>query len=450
MRAGAVDCIVATSALELGVDIGTLDVCILNGYPGTVAGTWQRLGRAGRRNKPSLGVLVASSLPLDQYIVRNPEFFLDATPEHARIAPNQLLILLDHVRSAAFELPFKDGESFGSENLTELLTYLQEQGTLHHEGHSWHWMTDAYPANAVSLRSVAEGNFVVVDVSGGGQTIIAEVDYAGAPMTLYEGAIYLIQAQPWQVERLDWEGRKAFVTRTQADYYTDAIDYTKLKILDAFERNRADAAQCAHGEVHLVRRVAGYKKIRYYTHENIGYGKVELPDQEMHTTAVWWQLNPSALEAAFENRSQALDGFLGAAHAMHHVAALLSMAEPHDLGRAVGNGDATWFATVGPHGRGQIRGNDGEELDVDAQQFTPTVFLYDNYPGGVGLSAPLFDTRDEVSRRALVLVQACECLHGCPACVGPILASDESRGYSPKFVAAQVLRLFAAQEGVAT
>ncbi|HCX34551.1 MAG TPA: helicase, partial [Rhodocyclaceae bacterium] len=295
LREGSLDCVVATNALELGVDIGALDVCILNGYPGTIAGTWQRLGRAGRRDRPALGVLVASSEPLDQYIVRNPEFFLGASPEHARIDPDQLLILMDHVRCAAFELPFVAGERFGGENLEEMLAYLADQGIVHREGSRWHWIADSYPAATVSLRSVAEGNFVVIDTTGGAKEVIAEVDYGAAPMTLHEGAIHLIQARPYQVEKLDWVGRKAFVTRTRADYYTEAIDYTKLKILDEFERERGPGGACARGEVHLVRRVAGYKKIRYYSHENVGYGEVRLPDQEMHTSALWWQVSPERL-----------------------------------------------------------------------------------------------------------------------------------------------------------
>ena len=444
LRAGNVDCVIATSALELGVDIGVLDVCILNGYPGTVAGTWQRLGRAGRRNRNALGVLVGTSEPLDQFIVRNPEFFLGASPEHARVAPDQLLILMEHVRCAAFELPFRDGETFGGEDLGALLAYLEEQGVVHREGAQWHWMADSYPANAVSLRAVAEGNFVVIDTTDGKQEVIAEVDYSSAPMTIYEGAIYMVQASPWQVERLDWEGRKAFVTKTKADYYTDAIDYTKLKILDRFDEARAGAGACASGEVHLVRRIPGYKKIRYYTHENVGYGNINLADQEMHTTAVWWQADPRALLAAMPNRWQALDGFLGAAYAMHYVAALLTMSERQDLGRAVGDSDSTWSASVGADGRGIAQRFDGQSVDMErgVKDFRPTVYLYDNYPGGVGLSAPLFDLRQQVVSRASDLVAGCDCSHGCPACIGPILASDEERGYSPKRAALAVLELF--------
>jgi len=443
LRTGEIDCVVSTSALELGVDIGALDICVLNGYPGTIAATWQRLGRAGRRQRGALGVLVASSLPLDQYIIRNPEFFLGASPEQARIDPDQLLILLDHVRCAAFELPFRDGERFGKEDTGELLAYLQEHGVVHREGSHWHWMADSYPANSVSLRSVAEGNFVVIDTSGGAQQVIAEVDYSSAAETLYEGAIYMVQSAPWQVERLDWEGRKAFVTRTRADYYTDAIDYTRLKILERFDATANDsAATVAHGEVHLVRRIAGYKKIRYYTHENIGYGNIDLPDQEMHTTAVWWQVEPAALDAAFASRQQALDGFLGAGHALHIVAAMHMLSEPRDIGRAVGDGNAGWFATVGPAGRGQLRSPDGDDVDpVQLQRFTPTLFLYDNYPGGIGISAPLFEARGDIVRGARQLVRACDCAHGCPGCVGPILASDEVRGYSPKRAALRVLAL---------
>jgi DEAD/DEAH box helicase domain-containing protein len=444
LREGSIDCVISTSALELGVDIGALDVCVLNGYPGTIAGTWQRLGRAGRRHRTALGVLVASSLPLDQYIIRNPEFFLGASPEEARIDPDQLLTLLDHVRCAAFELPFKSGESFGGEDLVELLSYLEENGVLHREGEQWHWMADSYPANSVSLRSVAEGNFVVIDTTGGGQTVIAEVDYSSAPMTIYEGAIYMIQSAPYQVERLDWEGRKAFVTRTRADYYTDAIDYTRLKILDSFAEERRRPSVIAHGEVHLVRRIAGYKKIRYYTHENVGFGNIDLPDQEMHTTAVWWQVDPQILDQQFASRQQALDGFLGASYAMHHVAAMQMLSETRDIGRAVGDGNADWFATVGSSGRGTLRDAQGQAVDPLAlQQFTPTLFLYDNYPGGIGISEPLFAKSQKVIEAARQLVTACECEHGCPSCIGPILASDEARGYSPKQTALGVLELLA-------
>jgi DEAD/DEAH box helicase domain-containing protein len=443
MRDGHVAGIVSTSALELGVDIGSLDVVILNGYPGSVAATWQRFGRAGRRQQPSLGVLVASSDPLDQYLIRHPEYFSSRSPEHARIHADQALILLDHIRCAAFELPFSNGDSFGDVDAAPYLDVLAQAAVLHFEDGRWEWIADSYPANAVSLRSVADGNFVVVDRTHGKQNIIAEVDYSAAALTLYEGAIHMIQAAPFQVEKLDWEGRKAFVTRTNVDYYTDAIDYTKLKILQQFDAIGANAGVARHGEVHVVRRVCGYKKIRYYTHENIGYGPVNLPDQELHTTAVWWQLPQTTLESIMPTRQAALDGFLGAAYALHIVAAVAVMADPRDLCKAVGSSDGAWFADSDGRGRGQLRRLDGAPTAVDKiAAFNPTVFLYDNFPGGVGLSEPLWNQQAELVRRAVQLVTACDCDQGCPACVGPILRGDEIAKNSPKQLAAFVLELF--------
>lgn len=450
MRAGAIDGIVSTSALELGVDIGSLDVVVLNGYPGSVAGTWQRFGRAGRRQRPALGVMVASSQPLDQYIVRHPEFFSRATPEQARIHPDQPLVLLDHIRCAAFELPFLAGERFGPVDPTPYLEVLGEHEVLHQEGERWEWIADSYPANAVSLRAVADGNFVVVDRTDGRQAILAEVDYSAAALTLYEGAIHMIQSVPWQVERLDWAGRKAFVTRTHVDYYTDAIDYTRLKPLERFDGANTGQGTAHHGEVHVVRRVSGYKKIRYYTHENIGYGPVNLPDQELHTTAVWWQLPPEVLEAAFPSKQAALDGFLGAASALHLVATVAVMAEGRDLQKAVGSGDGAWFATTDGKGRGQWRSTDAGDAasasDRDGERFVPTVYLYDNHPGGVGLSEPLFHRRAELVGLAQELVFGCDCKAGCPGCVGPVLAADEDAETTPKALAAQVLALLSERE----
>jgi len=445
MRAGNVDGIVSTSALELGVDIGSLDAVVLNGYPGSIAATWQRFGRAGRRQQPSLGVLVATSAPLDQYLMRHPAFLTEATPEHARIQPDQPLILLDHIRCAAFELPFLAGDVFGPDEAGPYLQVLAESEVLHREGDRWEWIADSYPANAVSLRSVADGNFVVVDRTEGRQTIIAEVDYSAAALTLYEGAIHMIQSVPYQVEKLDWEGRKAYCTRTRVDYYTDAIDFTKLKELECFDGTNAGQGSARHGEVHVVRRVSGYKKIRYYTHENIGYGPVNLPDQELHSTAVWWQLPQTVLDEAFRSRQHALDGFLGAAYALHTSAIVAVMAESRDLQKAVGSGDGGWSAQVDSAGRGQIRAPDGGLALPDMlDRFLPTVYLYDNFPGGVGLSEPLFLRSPELLRHALATVRGCECKAGCPACVGPVLAADEHREVTPRALAERVLVLLGA------
>jgi DEAD/DEAH box helicase domain-containing protein len=316
---------------------------------------------------------------------------------------------------------------------------------VHREGERCEWIADSYPAQAVSLRSVADGNFVVVDKTDGRQVILCEVDYSAAALTLYEGAIHMIQSVPYQVERLDWEGRKAYVTRTHVDYYTDAIDYTKLKVLERFDGVVAGQGSAQHGEVHVLRRVSGYKKIRYYTHENIGYGPVNLPDQELHTTAAWWQLPQQALERGFASRQQALDGFLGAAYALHIVATVAVMAEARDLQKAVGSGDGAWFAQADGNGRGQLRGTDGALMRADLPSvFTPTVFLYDNFPGGVGQSEPLWRRQAELLARAGELVERCDCRVGCPACIGPVLAADEAREFdTPKALARRVLGLLA-------
>jgi DEAD/DEAH box helicase domain-containing protein len=247
------------------------------------------------------------------------------------------------------------------------------------------------------------------------------------------------------VEKLDWVGRKAFVRETNADYYTDAIDYTKVKPLDEFECQAHATVKAAHGEVHVVRRVAGYKKIRYYTHENVGYGQVRLPDHEMHTTALWWEASPHALAREFETRHAALEGFLGAASAVHRIAAVVSLAEPHDIGRSVGDGgpEGAWSAAAGADGRAEACTLEGQRLDLEADRrpFRPTLYLYDNFPGGIGIAAPLFDLRDRVIDHAVDLVEHCPCRFGCPACVGPVLAVDPKARHTPKSAALRVLRL---------
>ncbi len=241
LRDGEVRAVVATSALELGIDIGALDVAVLAGYPGTIAATWQRAGRAGRRAGQSAAVLVASSAPLDQYVVRNPSYFFDASPEHALINPDNLQILLAHIKCAAFELPFGTTEVFGRESVQEILRILSEEGLVHlaeaqapgEEAH-WHWTSESYPADAISLRSVSSDNFVVVD-STDSTRVIGETDFTSAPSVLHEKAIYIVEGTLYQVERLDFENRKAFVRLVDCDYYTDAIRYDRVTILDTFE-----------------------------------------------------------------------------------------------------------------------------------------------------------------------------------------------------------------------
>jgi DEAD/DEAH box helicase domain-containing protein len=398
LRAGQVRGVISTNALELGIDIGALDVCVMAGYPGTIASTWQRAGRAGRRTGQSAAVMVASSAPIDQFVARHPAFFFDASPEHALVNPDNLHILVDHVKCAAFELPFTAEETYGQQvNVQEVLGVLQESGLVHRTGGEdaegqWHWTSESYPANAVSLRSVTSDNFVITDHTSGAR-VIGETDFGSALSTLHPKAIYMVEGRIYQVEELDFIGRKAHVREVDCDYYTTAITYTKVTILDRFAADDSNAAQ--HGEVHVVSRVVGFKKIRFQTNENVGSGELDLPEQQMHTTSYWLEIPLSIvnqLPYAIDDRR---DGVIGLAFAMKQVAQLLLMCDARDLGLSVNAGET-----------------DGDD--------TPRIFLYDAYPGGIGFSAPLWGMQKELLSQTSALIASCECDTGCPMCVGPI------------------------------
>ena len=411
LREGSVQAVISTNALELGIDIGALDVAVMAGYPGTIASTWQRAGRAGRRSGRSAALLVASSAPIDQFVVRHPSYFFDAPPEHALVNPDNLHILLDHIKCAAFELPFRESEEFGRESLQEILGVLAEEGFVHRsqlaggEG-EWHWTSESYPADAVSLRSVSSDNFVIVDVTNGA-TVIGETDFNSGPSTLHEKAIYMVEGRLHQVERLDFEGRKAFVREVDCDYYTDAITYTRVTILDAFESDPgADGVpRRTHGEVHVVSRVVGFKKIRFYTNENVGSGELDLPEQQMHSTAYWLTIPRAIVGSLPYGRDDRRDGVVGLSFAMRQVAQLLLMCDRQDIGISIGAGEED----EGPPA------NASPEV-VDE----PRIFVYDAYPGGIGFSQPLFAMHDRLLRETRALIAGCDCDHGCPTCVGPV------------------------------
>ncbi|MCH7747053.1 MAG: DEAD/DEAH box helicase [Acidobacteria bacterium] len=404
LRAGTVSGIVSTNALELGVDIGALDVCVMAGYPGTIAATWQRAGRAGRRSTRSAAIMVASSAPIDQFIVQHPAYFFEASPEHALINPDNLQILLDHIKCAAFELPFSPDEQFGSEDLQAVLGLLREEGFVDLVDNRWHWLHESYPADAVSLRSVSSDNFVVVDVSDE-TTIIGEVDFSAATSTLYAQAIYLVEGAQYQVDRLDFDRRKAYVRPVDSDYYTEAITYTKVTVLEEFDHLRGAGT---HGEVHVVSRVVGFKKIKFYTNENVGSGELDLPEQEMHTTAYWLTLPTVLVDSLPFAGDDRRDGIVGLGCALRQVAQLLLMCDRHDLGLAI-HGDEGRPAHPNASGPAAV-----------AHEEEPTIFLYDNYPGGIGFSEPLFGLHDRLLAQTRALIERCPCEAGCPACVGPI------------------------------
>jgi DEAD/DEAH box helicase domain-containing protein len=424
LREGAVRAVVSTNALELGIDIGALDVSVMAGYPGTIAATWQRAGRAGRRSSRSAAVLVASSAPLDQFIVRNPSYFFNASPERALIDPDNLHILVDHVKCAAFELPLVASEQFGKYDLGEILGLLAEQGLVHHHGPTsdldqpsdggpWTWTSESYPADAVSLRSVSSDNFVIVDTTRATR-VVGETDFTSGPSTLHPKAIYIVEGQLFQVDRLDFEGRKAFVREIDCDYYTNAISHSRVSILDTFathtpageDRESSSAAAIAHGEVHVVSRVVGFKKIKFYTNENVGSGELDLPEQQMHTTSYWLTIPAGMLASLPYTADDRRDGIIGLAFAIRQVAQLLLMCDRQDIGISIDTGE-------------QVQPTEFGSFNL-ATDKSPRLFVYDNYPGGIGFSEPLFRMHDELLAGTRRLIAECECVSGCPGCVGPV------------------------------
>ncbi len=422
LREGRIRGVVTTNALELGIDIGSLDACVMAGYAGSIASTWQRAGRAGRRSGSSCAVFVASSAPLDQFIVQHPDYFFGSSPEHAHIQPDNLEILVNHLKCAAFELPFSPDERFGNVDLAEICERLSEAGFLHKSGGNWHWVQEAYPADTISLRSVTSDNFVIIDttVKGNGEPeVIGEVDFSSALTTVHPKAIYIHQGQQYHVERLDFDKRKAYVKRVNVDYFTDAIRYTQVRVLEiAEEEGIPGPAARAHGDVLVRSQVVGFKKIKFFTNENVGSGKLELPENEMHTTAFWVTLGHDLLAQLPFTLSERQSGILGLLYALGSMATLLLMCDRRDLGAAVGERPPSAASEI-----------DWEEFAAPLASetgafFEPNLYLYDAYPGGIGFSEPLYRICNALFERAHELVSACPCENGCPSCVGP--AGDKS------------------------
>ncbi len=417
VRSGQLKFILSTNALELGIDIGTLQGSVLAGYPGTIASTLQQSGRAGRKEGDAVSVLIASNLPVDQFIVGHPDYLFGRSAEHGRINPDNPEILFSHLACAAFELPVVDGEKLGTVSTGPAMEQMADMELVNHFGDKWHWIGDSYPAAEFSLRSVTNENFVVIDKSGKGNRVIAEVDYTAAHTTLYEQAIYMLQGGLYQVEELDYENRKAYVRKVQSDYYTDAIDHTHLNILAVERTLNAGFHQVNLGDVHVLTRVTGYKKIKFYTNENVGYGEVKLPDLEIHTSAFWVTLSEELQEQLGICRTDFTETLSGLLYALKTVSAIHLMSNVRDLGSAMQVDD-----TVSP------------------QQFS--LFIYDRYPGGIGLSNELFQIRSEIFEAARKLVQSCRCDSGCPSCIG----SRTSETGNIKSNAVALLALLAARD----
>jgi len=391
LRDGEIYGVVSTNALELGVDIGQLQVCIMTGYPGTVASAWQQAGRAGRRQGEAVIVMVASSSPIDQYIVQHPDYFFASSPETARINPNNLIILVDHLKCAAFELPFREDETFGGIKVDEIMEFLEEEKVLYKNGEKWYWVSDSFPAHNISLRSASQENVVIIDITNVAKhKVIGEMDRFSAMTLLHEEAIYLHQGVQYQVEKLDWEEKKAYVREVDVDYFTDANLAVQLKVLEEDKKRNHRRTEITFGDVMVVAKATIFKKIKFETHENIGSGPIHLPEEELHTSAVWISLSKELLETITDERLE--QGMIGAAYVIQHAAPLLVMCDPSDL-----------------HVVPQIKAVHNDQ---------PTIFIYDRYPGGIGLSEKLYESMGEMLKLAVRVIQTCPCKEGCPTCIG--------------------------------
>ncbi len=416
LRTGDVKAVVTTNALELGIDIGSLDASILASYPGTMSSSWQQSGRSGRRDRPSMSVMVASSSPVDQFLMSNPDYFFGASPEHGRINPDNLHILVDHIKCASFELPFRENEKYGKEELSEILAFLSEEGFLHLADDAYHWISESYPANAVSLRRITSDNFLVVDTAHGNE-IIAEVDFSSALTTLHEKAIYMCEVTPYYVEQLDFEGRKAFVHLVPADYYTDAITYTDVKALEIFEQRQNDLCKPSHGDIQVTEQVVGFKKLKFFTLENIGAGELMLPEQEWHTTSYWLTIPKEVLAEAPFDSEEKIDGVRGLAYTLRSMAVIYLMCDLRDLGVAV-------IDTLQDRKIYQEQLRKRQPAGVTRQAFQPNIYLYDKYPGGIGFSKTLYEQHKELLKAVKSLIENCACESGCPSCTGPPLVQS--------------------------
>ncbi|WP_394137225.1 DEAD/DEAH box helicase [Cytobacillus oceanisediminis] len=399
LRSGDIYGVVSTNALELGVDIGQLQVCVMTGYPGTIASSWQQAGRAGRRHGESLVIMVASSSPLDQYVIQNPDYFFNKSPETARINPDNLIILVDHIKCAAYELPFNVGERFGTFETEEVLEYLAEERVLHQNGDKFYWMNDSFPAHNISLRSASQENVVIIDQSDVANVkVIGEMDRFSAMTLLHEEAIYLHQGTQFQVEILDWEEKKAFVREVDVDYFTDANLAVELKVLEQDKSRISSIGEIGFGDVSVVAMATIFKKIKFETHENIGSGPITLPEEELHTSSTWLSLKEESLKFKQDRLEQ---GLIGTAHALKHIVPLFVMCDPQDV-----------------HVVPQVKAAHNEK---------PTIFFYDRYPGGVGLSEKIFGGVEHIMHETMEMVSRCSCEHGCPSCIGTDTSSETAK-----------------------
>ncbi|MCG3211097.1 MAG: ATP-dependent RNA helicase DbpA [Anaerolineae bacterium] len=475
LRSGRVQAVAATSALELGIDIGGLDAAVLAGYPGTIAGTWQQAGRAGRQQADALAVLVASASPLDQFLAHHPRYFFERSPEAARLNPDNLLILLQHLRCAAFELPFNLGENFGrvdAGQVAEFLQFLRESGEVHQTGPKFFWMAAKYPAEQVSLRSASPASVKLLAATDPDQwTTIGEVDAASAPWMVHPQAIYLHEGQSYRVEQLDLEQKLAHLRPAKVDYYTEPKQTTTVSLIEVQARAAAPGGHKTHGEILVTRQVTGYNMVQWFSHEQLGSGEVNLPPSDLHTTGYWLSLAESTVNSLREsglwsndpnnygpnwaeqrNAARARDGYRcqvcgapeqGRQHDVHHKIPFRQFAS-YRLANRLENlvtlcrtchqrAEAAVKMRSGLAGLATVLGQlaplflmcDAHDLGLHAEpqsplaEGLPVVVIYEMAPGGIGFAEELFNLHGQLIAHARELVLSCGCADGCPSCVGP-------------------------------
>lgn len=414
LRAGEIDMVISTNALELGVDIGSLSACLLCGYPGTIASTWQQAGRAGRRKDTSLTVLVATSSALDQYIIEHPDYFFASSPEHALVQPDNLYVLLSHIKCSAYELPFEEGETFGNvRDTAQFLDYLTENNILRHMDGKYYWMEEDLPSGEISLRSASSENYIIIDITNPAHhRVVGEMDRFTVPMLLHENAIYMHEARQYQVEKLDYNACKAYIRAVDVDYYTDADMNVSLHILDELEQKQLpNGVGLTLGELRVSSIVKIFKKMKLDTHENLGFGQVRLPQTDMHTVGMWWTI-PDRVAQRYSN-DELQGALLGVSHLLAIVAPLYLMCSPRDVNIIF-----------------QVKAPITDK---------PTIFLYDAYPGGVGLSEKAYQMQALLLEEALKLVMACGCDNGCPSCVGPVAEVGDNGKLNTRVIIKELL-----------
>jgi DEAD/DEAH box helicase domain-containing protein len=408
LREGRIQGVVSTNALELGIDIGGLDASVVAGFPGSFNSFWQQSGRAGRRGGTSVAVFVASASPLDQFIMQDPDWFFRKSVEEGRLDPDNPYILTDHVKCASFELPFRDAaieggeEPFGAE-VPEVLSYLEEEGILRHTAGKWFWADRSFPAEGISLRSAAADNVIIIDVTQGRNAVIGEMDRPSAKELIFKNAVYIHRGRQYLVESLDIPNRKCLVREAEVNYFTDGLVKTDIKVLSEDETftygpspDSGPAARGCLGDVLVRSQAAKFKKIRFRTHENIGYGDIDLPEEEMQTRALVLIFDGESrggrVLASFDEE-EAGSVLSGAGTLIKLIAPVFLLCESRDLGIA--------------------------ERVRDPHFGVPALYIYDKYPGGTGLSEALSRRTGELFPAIYRALSRCPCRSGCPSCVGP-------------------------------